>query len=115
MSLHLTPAMLELCYELLRATPPFKRWKLPHADEVEFHVTRDTQIVGDCVDAGHAHIIRLSGAKHGSVHAVVVTMAHEMCHLKQSVIAPREGAHGRYFKRLAKQVCKAHGFDEKTF
>jgi len=34
MTLPLTPATLTAAYEFLRTTPPFKGWKLPHADEV---------------------------------------------------------------------------------
>ena len=40
MALRLTPEILEGAYEFLRATPPFRGWRLPHADEVEFVVSR---------------------------------------------------------------------------
>src|SRR5215475_4729604 len=36
--LHLTPEALENAYEYLRATLPFRRWNLPHADELVFRV-----------------------------------------------------------------------------
>jgi len=112
----LTPEILERTYDLLRATKPFKRWKLPPGDEVEFHVTKHTDIHGDCVDAGHAHVIRISSTFHGSLPPLLVTMAHEMCHVRQHIIAPQDRAeHGALFKKLARQVCKHHGFDLKAF
>lgn len=115
MTLHLTPEMMAQTYELLRATPPFRGWKLPAADDVEFHVTRHTDRHGDCVDAGHAHVIRCSANKHGSLASLIITMAHEMCHVRQSKLAPRERDHGTAFKRMARSVCRIHGFDPKVF
>lgn len=115
MALHLTPEMLEAAYELLRATPPFRGWRLPAGDDVEFHVTRHVDIHGDCVDAGHAHVIRISERKHSTIQALLVTMAHEMCHMRQDIKAPHEGEHGKIFKQLAQRVCRYHGFDLKAF
>ena len=116
MPLHLTPEMLEAAYELLRTTPPFKRWRLPPAEEVEFHVTKHLDLRGDCVDAGHAHVIRISGNCHGSLQKLLETMAHEMCHVRQAINDPDDRAHhGSVFKKYAAQVCRVHGFDPKAF
>jgi hypothetical protein len=116
MNLRLTPAMLEATYELLRLTKPFKQWKLPHADDVEFHVTRHADRRGDCVDAGHAHVIRISETQHDTLVDLIETMAHEMVHLRLDIIRPKDKAtHGVWFKRLAKQVCRHQGFEEATF
>ena len=38
--MQITPELLEASYELLRSMPPFKRWKLPHADNVVFRVLK---------------------------------------------------------------------------
>jgi uncharacterized protein YbaP (TraB family) len=107
MGLHLTPAILEASYELLRVSLPFRRWGLPHADDVEFHVTRHKDRDGDCTD-GDTYTIRISAERHSTLARVLETMAHEMCHM-------RDITHGSLFQRLAKQVCKHHGFDPKTF
>src|ERR1700674_4384641 len=115
MTLHLTPAMLEASYELLRTTLPFRRWKLPHADEIEFHVRYLTHR-GDCVDLGEVNLIRLSDKRHHTLPEVLITMAHEMCHVRQNIERPNDDAHhGAYFKKCAKQVCRHHGWDYKTF
>jgi len=37
-----------------------------------------------------------------------------MCHLRQEAIGDRSH-HGARFKGMAAQVCRAHGFDLKTF
>lgn len=115
MALHLTPQLLEAVYELLRLTAPIKRWNLPHADVVEFHVTKHTDRSGDYVDGGECHVIRISSVYHSTLQSLTLTMAHEMCHLQQRRTAPREGVHGKEFKRLARLVCRHHGFDLKTF
>jgi len=107
MALHITPDLLERTYELLRHTRPFRRWKLPEADDVEFHVTRHRDRFGDCTD-GDPYTIRISSTKHDTLATVLETMAHEMCHM-------RDITHGKVFTRLAKQVCRHHGFDPKTF
>lgn len=113
--MHLEPAMLEATYELLRTTLPFRRWSLPHADEVEFHVTKNLDVDGDCDGWSDIPIIRISAAKHGVLSSLVLTMAHEMTHLRQFIVQPNSPLHGAYFKYLAAQVCRHHGFDLKAF
>jgi predicted SprT family Zn-dependent metalloprotease len=114
--IHLTPSMLEASYELLRTTPPFKRWKLPEADDVEFHVTKHRDRQADCTSYVDMRVvIRISTTFHGRVAALLETMAHEMCHIHQRRLSPGEREHGAAFKRLAAQVCRHHGFDPKTF
>lgn len=118
MSLHLTPMMLEASYELLRTTPPFNKWKLPEADDVEFHVHRVPGCYGDLRinHASKTYIIRMSFKHLRDVTHMLATMAHEMCHMRQHLLEPnRPVAHGPKFKRLAAQVCRHHGFDAATF
>lgn len=118
--LHMTPAMLEGCYELLRSTPPFRRWQLPLADDIIFHVTAH--------DDRHGHFtehprwkyprIGISVAHVKTLAALTEVMAHEMIHLH---LFQRKGnptwyeGHGAPFRRLAQQVCARHGFDLATF
>jgi phage terminase large subunit len=59
-------------------------------------------------------IIRVSEAKNGFTSTLLATMAHEMCHLRQQRLGDR-GHHSASFKRMAARVCRAHGFDLKTF
>lgn len=115
--LHPTPDMLEAIYELLRMTPPFRGWKLPHADDVEFHVRKmKGQTQADCCWNGNRHVIRIASNKHATLAATIATMAHEMVHLHLDRAYPNDRAHhGRRFNRLADLVCKRHTFDRGQF
>lgn len=116
--LHPTPDILEAVYELLRMTPPFKGWRLPPADEIEFHVTRMSgQDQADCYkNAAGRHVIRIAANKHHTLAPLVATMAHEMVHLHLDKSYPRDKSHhGSRFQRHADIVCKRHGFDRGQF
>lgn len=118
--LHLTPDILESLYETLRLTPPFRRWKLPEADEVEFHcVALGSTAYEDQADYhwnGTRHVIRVSPARHHTLPAALVTVAHEMVHMREEILGVRSDVkHGASFHKLADQVCRAHGFDRGQF
>lgn len=120
MTLPLTPDMLAGAYEFLRATPPFNKWRLPHADDVEFHVIRDAHCRGDYQHdkTKDTHRIRISSRSgNGYTASLLATVAHEMVHAAEHRYAPdrRHGEHGARFKRMAARVCKFHGFDPKEF
>jgi predicted SprT family Zn-dependent metalloprotease len=115
--LHLTPEMLEASYELLRQTPPFRRWKLPEPDEVAFRIIRSDTTRGTFhLDKGKP-VISISSRCVGNIHSLNETMAHEMVHLYEDTVHKARGdvMHSSKFKALAKQVCKHHGFDELLF
>jgi hypothetical protein len=118
MTLRLTPTILESAYELLRATPPFNKWSLPDADGVEFHVVVFDNAYGDhLAQSNGIPRIRICNKKCNRLADLVLTMAHEMTHLYQRrTDGHRESApHGPKFQRLAKNVCRAHGYDFKNF
>lgn len=113
--MHLTPTILRESYRFLCSTPPFNRWRMPDADEIEFHVTKARTTTADCntTKAGK-HTVRVSAALVGRTYVLLQAMAHEMCH----VYCDRRGVrahHGRDFQRCAALVCKQHGFDPKIF
>jgi len=113
--LHLTPEILESCYELLRTTPPFRGWKLPHADDVKFVVSRNRDTCAHC-EPGTNFTLTVSQHLHSQLCTLLVTLAHEMIHIHEYMIGVRgDIQHGADFKRLAKQVCRYHGFDSKAF
>jgi len=114
MSLRLTPDMLAAAYEFLRTTEPFRAWKLPDSDELGFAVVRDPKMFADFGMENGVPVIRVSEAKNGFAITLLASVAHEMCHLRQERIGDRS-QHGAKFKRMAAQVCRAHGFDPKTF
>src|SRR5690349_19060220 len=98
MTLRLTPDMLAAGYDFLRTTDPFRRWKLPEADELGFHVVRKAGLSADFgVEAG-IPFIRLSEASNGHIDTVLASLAHEMIHLRQHLTGDRE-LHGPRFRR----------------
>lgn len=114
MTLRLTPNMLAAGYDFLRTTDPFWRWKLPHADDLGFHVVRHAGLSADFgVDEG-IPFIRISENANGYTVTLLASLAHEMIHLRQHLTGDRE-LHGPRFQRMAARVCAAHGFDPKTF
>lgn len=121
--MHITPAMLETAYEFLRTTAPFRSWKLPEADDVEFCVGGGLP-KGCYADytpySDGTHRIRITCEKHRTPAEMLVSLAHEMVHLHQcyqeTLSKGRTSVpHGRKFNALADKVCRAHGFDRKTF
>ena len=118
MALALTPAALAAAYEYLRATPPFRGWKLPHADEVAFHVTRHRDREADHeVVRRRAHIIRVSVNKIKTTDALMQAMGHELIHAYQDGVARTDtrAIHNAEFKRLARRVCQVHGWKYEGF
>lgn len=116
MGLSLTPTTLEASYEFLKALLPFRRWKLPHVDEIEFRVTASEAIHGRYLDGQRHHVISVSAALTGHLVTLLETMAHEMIHLAQALDGTdSENEHNPDFKRRAKLVCRTHGFDPKSF
>jgi hypothetical protein len=113
---HLTPDMMERAYDYLRETPPFKAWRMPESDDLDFHVLATPRIHGDCgYDKGRV-FIRLSTAMVGCTLNLIATMAHEMIHAEQwrrKVKARND--HDAFFRRAADRACSWHGFDRKTF
>lgn len=114
MSLHLTPAILIGAYEYLRATPPFRGWRLPGPDDIIFKVTRTPNEHGSCHLDGADPVITISTACNSHTTTLLTTMAHEMVHLHH-FLTTGSATHGVAFRRAAKLVCRAHGFDPGSF
>jgi hypothetical protein len=106
--------MLAAAYDYLRTTLPFKNWKLPESDAVEFHVTRHRDRFGDHNAHRLAHIIRISSYHTKTTALLIETMAHEIIHAK---LAAKRGRseHDEEFKYLSRRVCATHGWDLAEF
>lgn len=118
--LPLTPDMVAAVYECLRQFPPFSSWKLPPAEEVEFRVHNQPNTMGEYTRYARTadHIVIVSSLTIGHFATLASVVAHEMVHLKQALDKTepkRAGGHNAEFRRLAKQVCKIHGWDYKAF
>lgn len=114
--MHLTPAILEAQYELLRVCPPFRRWRMPPGDEVEFHVITSSSWAGDYEFRKGVHLIRVNGKWCGTLLNLQRVVAHEMVHLHLQIAFPRDQSHhGARFKAKAALVCKHLCLDPLAF
>lgn len=117
--LHITPDMLEQGYELLKLSKPFSAWKLPDADKVVFLATSIDAAgkhgsQGQHWHDGVYHHIQVNPERHHTYHAMLMTLAHEMVHVRQYELG-RRNTHGVFFERLSAQVCRHHCFDLGQF
>lgn len=122
-----TPEMCRAAYEFFRTTLPYRRWRLPDAEQVVFKITDSGKIMGSVYyPSGKGQKIRprmeISERLNFCTDLLIRTIAHEMCHLRQfqldgwHIVDPdKEYGHGEDFKKLAKLVCRRHGFNPKTF
>lgn len=117
MTLRLTPDVLRTAYDFLRVTMPFKGWKLPPGEEVEFIVSLDRHTIGTHTTyqwRPQEHVIGVSQHGVGHTSTLIKIMAHEMVHAAQ-VQAGGPNTHNFDFGQRAKLVCRHHGFDLKEF
>lgn len=115
--IRLTPAMLESAYEWLRTTAPFRAWKLPHADDLVFKVTLHRDRGGHYAPPDDSYAqpeIAISANGTGTYDHLHQVMAHEMIHL-YLCNRGQDDDHGPKFQKVAKRVCKYHGFDYDKF
>ena len=114
--LPITKERLAAVYEMLKAWPPFNRWKLPHSSEVKFRVIASKRVFARWCIQGDRHLIEVSQERHDALHSLVMTMAHEMIHMRQRIAKTETRAeHNAEFERLAKRICAIHGFDYGPF
>ena len=117
MSLPLTRDILRAAYAYLAETPPFNRWNMPDAEDIEFRVSRSNDTCGTYEKVKGKHVIGASSALIGWTNSLMALVAHEMVHLHQnhSGMESPHAEHNAAFHKLAKRVCDVHGFDPKLF
>jgi hypothetical protein len=120
LGLHITPDMLEQGYRLLCLSPPFSAWHLPEADDVVFHAVPIKGPHKGCQGEhwfdGEHHHLRISPKRHSTYNSMLMTLAHEVVHMQESILKLRADVmHGREFQRMATAVCRNHLFDRGQF
>lgn len=117
MTLPLHPDMLASAYDYLRTTPPFRGWRLPDSDDVIFKVANSNTHFGWYDRKKGQHTLAVSRKAVGHTVTLMASMAHEAIHLHQAIAGLETPGtqHNANFKKLAKQVCKYHGFDPNEF
>lgn len=113
--MNVTPRLVRAAYHFFRFLPPYSRWNLP--DEVEFRITKRPDVYGTYQLIGGRHRITISRRNVKTLHALIVTLAHELIHLRQELTGDfsDRSQHNRAFVRASKHVCRALGFDSAGF
>jgi len=113
---NITPNQVAACYEMLRAFPPFSKWKLPEAESVAFHTRQLRNCHGVYQWDGKTHNITISTALVDSHASLVDTVAHEMIHLYQELRGTvTKTMHNPEFHQLSRRVCNLFMYDKKRF
>lgn len=112
LTIRITPKVIAACYEFIRHTEPFCQWKLPSAKRIKFTVNRQKAEFGFHLTDGKDHEIQISNRTVGHCMTLIETVAHEAIHVRQTQLGHKTG-HGKDFKRMARQVCRLHGYDPK--
>jgi hypothetical protein len=116
MALKITLPIVEGMYQLLKASPPFNRWKLPDHEDIGFALNRTQGNRGEFYVKDGIPYLGINDTSHETLDELMRTVAHEMCHLREFLTGQRADVHhGAYFKRSAASVCKAHQFDKGAF
>ena len=114
-----TPDAVYAAFQFLVQLEPFRKWKLPSADEMEFRINfkqgEDGHYNRYC-GTDH-HWIAISAAIVSHTFTLIEIVAHEMIHLKQAICKTEtpNTQHNAEFRKIAKQVCSVHGWDSKRF
>jgi len=111
----LTPLTMQIAYDFLCCTSPFRDWDLPGSEDVDFVVIQTKAEFGRCKKIKGRYRIEVSSVRHSRTVHWLETLAHEICHIRQDMIEPSTPHHGTLFQELARQVCHQHGFDPCTF
>lgn len=110
----ITARHIRAAYTMFRQLPPFSSWKLPPPEKVRFAATNSREVYGTY--EADPHKITVSRYNVKSFHALAVTIAHEIIHLRQQITGTfNESQHNREFMRLAKRACDALGWDKTGF
>lgn len=112
-------AQLRAAYALLRTLPPFNKWDLPDPKSVRFSRITDGSAMAEYCEEDDCVEISISPEFHTTLHQVLMSMAHEMVHIRQDQLGrlPLNPAkhHNAWWRKQAKIVCARLGFDVQTF
>jgi hypothetical protein len=115
--MNVTPDRLRAIYELLQEFAPFDKWDLPESSLVTFELLAGKDHAEYSVDDRDRMCIAVNPDTHITLAQLVESVAHEMVHLRQDMLdrLPAKEPHNGEFRRWAKAVCKALGFDVQRF
>lgn len=112
----ITPEKVQAVYTMLLSLEPFCNWSLPAAKSITFAVAPLTGRRGDWCPISKT--LRVSTHCITTFLGLVGVVAHEMCHLRQTLMRrdpEANGGHNKEFERMAGQICKEFPFDSGHF
>jgi len=112
-----TDSAIRDAYLYLRSLPPFTRWNLPPAGDCTFGLLVGASHHAEYVKDGK-HLILVNADTHITLTDMLMSVAHEMCHQRQEILGRLplvKDSHNAEFRRMAKQVCSAMGWDLQKF
>lgn len=113
MPLTLRPDTMAAAYEMLRTVAPFRRYKLPEADEVVFRVMAHQTTSGECwVTYDGRYHIDASMKCVGHLDTLIRLIGHEMVHLLQ-LMNGEEPTHNEWFRAEYAKAAKNCGWDPR--
>ena len=118
-----TPKQLKAIYTMLLEMPPFQRWGLPEPNKVKFVIVNDPQSHGHYVppEDTEKHEIAINSYSHTTLLDHIMTVAHEMGHMRQAAIGrlpdthDQVKVHNHSWQRIARVICEALGFPAANF
>lgn len=114
--LKVTDERVREAYLFLRGLPPFSKWDLPTAGACTFGLLRGVSHHAEYLKDGK-HLILVNPDTHITLTDLLMSVAHEMVHQRQQLVGrlPVKEPHNAEFRRLAKQVCAATGWELQKF
>jgi len=108
--------MLRAAYDFLRASSPFCEWHLPPSSAISFDLENADHRLGYYNKVNGKHVIGIKARLIGKTSELIEVLAHEMVHLHRRIeYGNGSDPHDATFRKLARQVCNAHGFDFSRF
>jgi SprT-like family len=108
--------MLRAGYDFLRASSPFTEWDLPPSSAITFDLENLDRRLGYYNHVNGKHVIGIKARLIGKTGELIGVLAHEMVHLHRRMqYGSGDDPHDATFRKLARQVCNAHGFDLSRF
>jgi hypothetical protein len=108
--------MLRAAYDFLAATSPFCEWDLPPSSAITFDLENSDGRLGYYNNVNGKHVIGIRACLVGKTSGMIEVLAHELVHLHRRIkYGHGSDPHDATFRKLAREVCYAHGFDLSRF
>jgi len=102
---------LKVMYKMFCNLPPFDKYTLPHASQIEWLIVNDPDMYGQYQPEPHA--ITISTARCGHLDTIQRTLVHEMVHMILYLQGKRYELHNKNFFNFTNKIATLYGWDPK--